>query len=215
MRRRSISVSILLVLLMILSAGVVHASGGSDGRSQETTNDLTEKTKKHGKSGKVIELFGLQEPDESALITADGQVFPSTEPIPEEVVESPGDVFVYRERLFRLDDSDPDNPQPTGDQIGTVLAECTVVTVGEEDAPEDTSVLCSRMFTLDGRGDIAAAESYTFADPLSDTIPITGGTGKFRTAGGEIDFDLQDVEDNPDIVNSIYTIRLLRLQPKR
>jgi hypothetical protein len=40
------------------------------------------------------------------------------------------------------------------------------VTAGHE--PQDISYLCSRMFMLDGRSDIALAEAYTFADPLPD-----------------------------------------------
>jgi hypothetical protein len=86
--------------------------------------------------------------------------------------------------------------------------------VGEDDAPEDLSVLCSRMFVPDGRGEIAAAESYTFADPLSDTDPITGGTDTFRDVGGEVSFDVQEIEGT-DLFNSIYTFRLLRLDDGR
>ena len=118
---------------------------------------------------------------------------------------------VFRERLFRVDVSDPDNPKPRGRQLGTALAECTTITVGPEDAPEDTSVLCSRMFVLDGKGEIAAAEAYTFADPLSDTDPVTGGTGKFRDVGGEVSFDAFEIEGT-DLSNSVYTFRLLHLK---
>lgn len=211
MHRRSLIISTLLVVLMSISAGVVHASGGNGQRAAATKSSSAENAKKPSDAtgrGKTIELFGQQEPDEASTITADGRVFTSPEPLPEDYVFSPGDVQVYRERLFKLDDSDPDNPAPRGDQIGAVLVECTTVTAGE--APEDISVICSRVFTLDGRGDIAAAESFTFADPLADTISITGGTGKFRDAGGEISFDAQEIEGT-DLFNSIYTIHLLAL----
>jgi len=58
------------------------------------------------------------------------------------------------------------------------------------------------------------AESYTFADPLSDTDPITGGTDTFRDVGGEVSFDVQEIEGT-DLYNSIYTFRLLRLDDGR
>lgn len=52
------------------------------------------------------------------------------------------------------------------------------MTAGQE--PQDISYLCSRMFMFDSRGDIALAEAYTFADPLPDTTPVTGGSGRYR-----------------------------------
>jgi hypothetical protein len=138
-----------------------------------------------------------------------GAVRGQLEQDPEAVIPMPGDRQVYRERLFALDDSDPENPQPSGEQLGAVVVECTQVTVGE--APEDTSWICSRVFTLEGRGDIAAAESFTFADPVEDTISITGGTGDFRDAGGQASFDVQFIEDG-SFFNSIYQIKLLHLR---
>lgn len=215
MHRRSLTVSALLMVLMMISAGVVHASGG-ESWSKEHKKDADSTAEHHprNKGDRTIRLIGIQELDEASRITVDGQVFTGDEPLPEDYVPSPGDVDVYRERLFRLDRSDPDNPRPRGRQLGTVLAECTTITVGEEDAPEDLSILCSRMFTLEGKGDIAAAESFTLADPESDTIPITGGTGKFRDAGGDIFFDVQPIEGT-DLFNSIYTINLLHLDDGR
>lgn len=128
---------------------------------------------------------------------------------PEALVPSPGDRNVFREQLFALDDSDPDNPEPTGPQLGSVLAECTVVTVGQ--TPADQSQLCSRMFVLDDRGDIAAAESFTFADPVDDTLALTGGTGDFRDAGGQVSFTAEFFDDG-DLFNSVYDFRLLHLR---
>lgn len=221
MHRRTVIISILLVGLMIVSAGVVNASGGNghEPSDRESYTDEYREKHKHPKprrGDKTIKLLGLQEPDEASIITVDGRVFTGDEPLPEDHEITPGEKQVFRERLFGLDDSDPDNPQPRGEQIGTVLADCTVITVGDdpEDPDDAPSVLCTRMFTIDGRGDIAAAESFTFADPLEDTIPITGGTGKFRDAGGEISFELQEIEGT-DLSNSIYTVRLLHLEDGR
>lgn len=218
MHRRSLIISALLMALMIVSAGVVHASGGNDGgdahKKHAGKTAITEEHKSHKAGDRTFTLIGIQEEDEASLITADGQVYTSPTPIPDDYTPSPGDVNVYRERLFRVDARDPDNPQPRGRQLGTALAECTTITVGAEDAPEDLSVLCSRVFVLDGRGEIAAAESYTFADPLSDTDPITGGTGRFRDVGGEVSFDVQEIE-GADLYNSIYTFRLLHLDDGR
>ncbi len=129
---------------------------------------------------------------------------------PEALVLKPGEVNVFRERLFELDDSDPENPRPKGEQIGTVVAECTLVTVG--DAPEDISARCSRVSTLDGRGDMSTSEAYTFADPLEDTLTLDGGSGEFRDAGGQIEFDVQAIDESDGLLNSIYTVHLLHLE---
>ena len=130
-------------------------------------------------------------------------------PDPDAVIPSPGDRTVFRERLFALDNSDPDNPEPTGDQLGTVVVECTAVTMGA--APEDQSWICSRVFTLDDRGDIAVQESFTFADPIEDTLSVTGGTGEFRDVGGQVSFAVEEIPDAP-VHNSIYSFHLLHLR---
>lgn len=220
MHRRSVAISIMLVVLMIISVGVVNASAGNDhdhknGRdhSKATTYHKHHKHHKGTRGDTTIKLFGQQELDEASIITADGRVFTSPDTPPEDHEITPGEVLVYRERLFKLDDRDPDNLRPRGEQIGTVVVECTVVTVGDDpEDPEDApSVICSDVFTLEGRGDIAAADSFTFADPPEDVLPITGGTGKFRDAGGEIFLSSQQIEDT-GLSNSIYTIRLLHLE---
>lgn len=217
MRSRSLLISMFLLVFMAVG-GAVHASGGRGApanaeRQLEGDNQTAEDSRWGGGGVETIKLFGLQEPDEVSLITPPGEVF--TGEAPEAPPPSPGDVVVFRERLFALDDRDPENPRPTGEQIGTVVAQCTIVAVGEEDAPQDTSVICSRVFTLDGRGEIAASEAYTFADPLSDTLPLTGGTGEFMDAGGEIAFDPQEIEGVEFYFNSVYTIRLLHLEDGR
>jgi len=141
-----------------------------------------------------------------------GAVRGQLEQNPRAVIPSPGDRFVYRERLFDLDRSDPDRPRPRGEQLGTLVAECTLVTAGQE--PQDISYLCSRMFMFDSRGDIALAEAYTFADPLPDTIPVTGGSGRYRDAGGQVVYDFSPIEGDDDVPfsNSVYEIQLLHLR---
>ena len=141
-----------------------------------------------------------------------GAVRGQLEQDPRAVIPSPGDRFVYRERLFDLDRSDPDRPRPRGEQLGTLVAECTLVTAGQE--PQDISYLRSRMFMFDSRGDIALAEAYTFADPLPDTIPVTGGSGRYRDAGGQVVYDFSPIEGDDDVPfsNSVYEIQLLHLR---
>lgn len=121
MHRRSL-ISLMLVVVMIISAGVVNASGddGHDMKGREHTKRSTyEKHHRHPRSTKVIKLFAQQEIDEASVITADGRVFTGPDVPPEDYEITPGEVLVYRERLFRLDVRDPNNLRPRGKQIGT------------------------------------------------------------------------------------------------
>jgi hypothetical protein len=78
---------------------------------------------------------------------------------------SPPDVIVFHDTLLQ-------DGEPVGHQVGS----CVLV---------DTSgtANCTGVITLDGRGTITFA--FENAPPPEKTLAITGGTGKFRSAGGE------------------------------
>ena len=75
------------------------------------------------------------------------------------------DVIVFRDTLLRDD-------EPVGHEVGS----CVLVDT-------DGTANCTGVVTLDGRGTIAFA--FENAPPPEKTLAITGGTGEFRSAGGE------------------------------
>jgi hypothetical protein len=75
------------------------------------------------------------------------------------------DVIVFRDTLLR-----------DGETVGHEVGSCVLVdTAGTAN--------CTGVVTLDGRGTIAFA--FENAPPPEKTLAITGGTGEFRSAGGE------------------------------
>ena len=75
------------------------------------------------------------------------------------------DVIVFRDTLLR-------DGEPVGHEVGS----CVLVDT-------DGTANCTGVVTLDGRGTIAFA--FENAPPPEKTLAITGGTGEFRSAGGE------------------------------
>ena len=75
------------------------------------------------------------------------------------------DVIVFRDTLLR-------DGEPVGHEVGS----CVLVDT-------EGTANCTGVVTLDGRGTIAFA--FENAPPPEKTLAITGGTGEFRSAGGE------------------------------
>ena len=95
----------------------------------------------------------------------------------ETLVENPpsgpsaGDRFVFREELFR-----------DGDRVGRDAGECVLV----ETQGENATVDCVATLELPG-GQITVQGLVDFADPQPPfTIAVTGGTGRYRDADGEL-----------------------------
>jgi hypothetical protein len=78
---------------------------------------------------------------------------------------SAADVIVFNDTLFQ-----------GGERVGHEVGSCVLV---------DTSgtANCTGVVVLDGRGTITFA--FENAPPPEKTLAITGGTGEFRSAGGE------------------------------
>ncbi|MCA1727580.1 MAG: hypothetical protein LC722_08010 [Actinobacteria bacterium] len=96
-----------------------------------------------------------------------------------------GDVFLLRETLF--DDA--------GTRVGVSNIACTETF--------HQTLVCTAALTLRGRGEIVLGGTIPF-DPVF-TIAITGGTGEFRTAAGEVRVDVSA----PDRQTTVYTVRLV------
>ena len=84
---------------------------------------------------------------------------------------STGDRFVFSEDLFR-----------NGDRVGRDAGECVIA----EAQGESATVNCVATLELPG-GQITVQGLVDFADPQPPfTIAVTGGTGRYRDADGEL-----------------------------
>jgi hypothetical protein len=78
---------------------------------------------------------------------------------------SPADAIVFDDKLFRH-----------GEQVGHQVGSCVLVSTTD-------LANCTGVVTLDGRGTLTFA--FENSQPPEKTLALTGGTGEFRTAGGE------------------------------
>ena len=99
----------------------------------------------------------------------------------------PGDYVVERWTLRR-----------GGTLAGRLNDQCTI---NFNQAPSHPTALCSFAFTLTGTGEITADGSVVFAPapegfrPVPFTLPVTGGTGSFQNARGQIRVKFLGVAD--------------------
>jgi hypothetical protein len=100
-----------------------------------------------------------------------------------------GDKFVFRSKLFKNET-----------RVGTVGGECTIVAILNE---TNADVQCVATLRLK-HGHITGQALITFTEePEPFTVAITGGTGRYRNAHGEI-----VITENPDAGTAEYKIRL-------
>jgi hypothetical protein len=78
---------------------------------------------------------------------------------------SPADVIVFNDRLLQ-----------DGEQVGHEVGSCVLVSTTD-------LANCTGVVTLDGRGTLTFA--FENSQPPEKALAIIGGTGEFRTAGGE------------------------------
>jgi hypothetical protein len=99
----------------------------------------------------------------------------------------PGDYAVERWALRR-----------GGAPAGRLNDQCTI-NFGQ--APSHPTALCSFAFTLTGKGEITADGSVVFAPapegfrPVPFDLPVTGGTGRYQNARGQIHVKFLGVAD--------------------
>jgi hypothetical protein len=161
----------------------------------------------------VLSFYGEPDPAGDAFLPAD----PAAEPPPEgeEGVPAVGDEFVFTDRLYALGGT-PEAPARAGEQIGHVSVRCVVSQVFE--AEEDAASTCTGVFSIDGRGDVTAQGMFRFSefeDQGFATLGLTGGTGEFYDAGGELEVreftDDDPTNDEEESFPAVYELRILHL----
>jgi hypothetical protein len=99
----------------------------------------------------------------------------------------PGDYLVERWALRR-----------SGAPAGRLNDQCTI---NFNQTPANPTALCLFAFTFSGKGEITAHGSVVFAPapegfrPVPFDLPVTGGTGSYQNARGQIHAQFQDVGD--------------------
>ena len=132
----------------------------------------------------------------------------SGEPPSEETPPSVGDRNISRDDLYVLGGT-PDAPAPVGDLVGRNDIDCTFV---EVDATVFSArLLCPGVIEKFALGTITWQATIVFSEETSGQpfqVAITGGTGAFANAGGEI--IVHEVPSEDELTDSVYEIRLLR-----
>jgi hypothetical protein len=182
MRTRTILLTLGLVLLLV--AGAVAALAQPDGRRGQVR----------------FNLYAVE--DSFTWITADGTVDPG-----EDTPPGPGDRFVTVDTLY--------SDEARQDEVGRNDVECTFTSAsGETEEDFEAQLLCHGVVTLDGAGTLAwQGATDDFADTAGEgpfiRVGLTGGTGQFRAAGGQVNvFDTSEGEE----ASARYEIRLLTLR---
>ena len=87
-----------------------------------------------------------------------------------------GDQFVFNDNLFQ-----------NGKRVGEDHGSCTLVRITGTGASSEFTVVCHVTLVLAG-GQITAQGALTFTGegPQTNTIAITGGTGAYQTAHGQV-----------------------------
>jgi hypothetical protein len=146
----------------------------------------------------VEELTWYATQVDSTYITATGEVFEDDEN--EDFAPSPGDRFTFSDDVF-VDEA-------RTDQVGTNTGACTFVTAGGE-TEEDffASVACHGDVRVDGEGDVSWQIRGDFPQEFEGvTGSITGGTGAYFGASGEVEIVFDPEEDDPPA--DVYHVRL-------
>jgi hypothetical protein len=194
MRTRTIAVMIVAMLVLSTGAAAVAHDGKGKGKGPGGVTALT--------------LYATE--TAATFITAGGDVIaPDDETMP-----TAGARFLAVDTLY--------GDAARTDQVGRNDIECTLTEVtGTSEADASASLLCNGVVTLDGQGTLAWQAAVTFAgmegevDPSQPfaTVALTGGTGAFTRAGGEV--VLFDESTSEDVSLTRYEVSLLRFRTSR
>ncbi|MCW2614201.1 MAG: hypothetical protein JWN08_1195 [Frankiales bacterium] len=195
--RRLLTVFAGLVLLLGLVVPAAVANGG-DAPEREDRDT--------GHRGTAITLYSVE--TGTVNISPSGEVDP-----PEDDPDSfaPGARFQAVDLLY--------SDQARTRKVGRNDISCLVTEVTGNETSGSATLLCQGVVRLDGKGSLAWQGAITFLAAESDeddpfgTIAITGGTGSFRAAGGQIVLFDQSVDDEQTL--NRYEVDLLRLTAKR
>jgi hypothetical protein len=94
---------------------------------------------------------------------------------------SPGDLYVFSDRLFLADA--PDN------QIGTDSGRCVLIDAAALNFDCSVTAHILEGAPLDA-GDIMSAGSLTLVEGTTSTLALVGGTGPYATARGDVRVNL-------------------------
>jgi hypothetical protein len=159
-----------------------------------------------GVGSETIWLFADANEDAEIFLPASGG------PADDETPPVAGDRNISRDDLFLLGGTE-DAPQPTGAPVGRNDIECTFVELSESDF--SARLLCHGVIEQFGLGTIAWQASLLFSQATEGqpfNVAITGGTGIYANAGGEIVVRTPAPSGGEDeLDNTVYEIRLLRL----
>lgn len=192
MRIRTLMFSLLLITTLVVGGSV--AAGARQGDPEDAKDD---------RKGTDLTLYATE--SAFAFVTATGVVNPEEEQAP-----SPGDRFLSVDTIYADEDR--------SDAVGRNDIECTFIEVtGTTETDLTVRVLCDGVLQLDGQGTLAWQGSTSFmaaAEPVTDesviTVAITGGTGAFAAAGGEV--EVFDTTTDPEAPISRYEVTLLELE---
>lgn len=118
-----------------------------------------------------------------------------------------GDRFFFRDVLYH--NQSAENPGPVDGSIGDNIGACTTVHVFTDNA----QIQCVGTITITGLGTVTWQTIFKFSeftDPGFINVAITGGTGEFFDAGGEIRVS-QVGPPNAQDAPSVYEVHLLHL----
>lgn len=184
MRTRTLAAGVAVALVVTTGAAALASDGkGRSGKSTDVTLYATETS--------------------STYITATGQVDP-----PEAALPAPGDRFVSVDTLYA--------DVARTETVGRNDISCTFTEVsGTTEADVRLSLLCDGVVTLDGQGSLAwqgAALLGAEVDPSSPfiTVALTGGTGAFTRAGGEVDVFDESTTETESLTRYELDLRLLK-----
>ncbi|MCV2489925.1 hypothetical protein OF117_11175 [Geodermatophilus sp. YIM 151500] len=144
--------------------------------------------------------------DTFALVLPDGQTFTGDEeaPPPEEGIQPGTQVFIG-EALYATDDG-----ETLGDEIGRTHIECLGQAVPD-------NLVCDIAFVLDSGSQLHGTVHVDFStppenetDPFQLDIAVTGGTGDFSGATGEVALlDITPTDDPNAEVTTLYEAALV------
>ena len=196
--RRPLTVLAALALLLGLLVPAGVAGANSDDKRQDRENE---------RRGTSITLYSVE--TSTVNISPSGEVDP-----PEDDPDSfgPGARFSAVDLLYRDEDRTT--------RVGRNDISCLFTEVTGDEQTGTATLMCHGVVRLDGQGSLTWQGSITFAstdvpeegDPFG-TVAITGGTGAFRAAGGQI--VLFDESSSETETLNRYEVDLLRLATKK
>jgi dirigent-like protein len=167
MRRRTLLLASLVAISAVTVATITLSSAASSqGRGEwariKRSGAAPSKMPRDHHGGKTIVLIARSV--EEADIDADGQGFPA-----------PGDYFVFRDDVF---------DEHGEDLVGRLNAQCFFHFPFNE---QEQTLYCEGSLTLFDKGQLTFQGGDVFTEETSGfTVAITGGTGKFVKARGEV-----------------------------